>query len=99
MFSSVSLINGKMGESHTTVGIPASRSFCSAAKRAEVVQTFGSSFRQSASSYVVSVICTTHFVLSLMACRRSISRSTRSDFVCSVKPKPYRSASESAPRT
>ena len=56
--------------------------------RSFVVLTFGSIFLHRSSSQVVSVICTTHFVFRLMACKKSRSRNTRSDLVIKVKPKP-----------
>ena len=62
MFSAVSFRKGRIGQSHTTVGMPASFSFISAAKRSVVVLTFGSRIRQSDSSQVVRVIYTTHLV-------------------------------------
>ncbi len=95
-FSSLSLINGKIGESHTTVGIPASRKVFSTSNRSAVVLTFGSIFLHKSSSYVVMVICTTHFVFSFIFCRRSKSRRIRLDFVITVKPNPYLSISCSA---
>lgn len=52
-----------------------------ASTRSFVVLTFGSIFLHRSSSQVVSVICTTHFVFRLMACKRSRSRNTRSDLV------------------
>ena len=99
IFSSVSLMNGRMGQSQTTVGIPASFIFFRAATRSFVVLTFGSIFLHKSSSKVVSVICTTHFVLSWIAFKRSKSRNTWSDLVIKVKPKPYWFAKANALRT
>ncbi len=46
MFSSVSLMNGSTGESHTTVGMPRLCSSSSTSTRRFVVHTFGSTMRQ-----------------------------------------------------
>ena len=99
MFSSVSLMKGRIGQSQTIVGIPASFSFFRASNRSFVVLTFGSIFLHKSSSQVVSVICTTHFVLSLIDFNKSKSRNTRSDLVIKVKPKPYLFAKANALRT
>ena len=60
-FCSVSFKNGKIGVSHTTVGIPFACMIFSTSYRRLVVQTWGSKMRQSVSFHVVNVICTTHF--------------------------------------
>ena len=99
MFSSVSLINGRTGDSHTTVGIPQSRSVFSTSKRSSVVLTFGSIFLHRSSSQVVRVICTTHFVFSFIFCKRSKSLRIRLDLVMTVNPKPYSYTSSNAFRT
>ena len=88
ILSSVSLIKGRIGVNHTTVGIPASLSFFSTSKRSLVVLTFGSIFLHKSSSYVVKVICTTHFVLSFIFLSRSRSLRILFDFVMTVNPKP-----------
>ena len=87
-FSSVSLINGRTGVNHTTVGMPFSRIALSTSYRRFVVHTFGSKIRHKSSSYVVSVICTTVFALLLILHNKSISCKIISDFVCTVTPKP-----------
>ncbi len=75
------------GDSHTTVGMPQSRKASSAAARSRVVLlTFGSRIRHSASSAVVSVICTTHLAFRLMLWNKSASRSTRGGFCNQRKP-------------
>ena len=61
MFSLVSVIKGRIGVSHTTVGIPASFKVSSAAKRSLVGAAFGSMILHTVSSQAVIVICTTHF--------------------------------------
>ncbi len=99
MFSLVSLMNGRMGLSQTMVGILASCNICKASNRSLVVLTFGSSFLHSSSSYVVSVICTTHLVFSLMDLSRSKSLSTLFDFVITEKPKPCAWIRDAALRT
>ena len=87
-FSSVSLINGRTGVNHTTVGIPFFCIASSTSYRRFVVHTFGSKTRHKSSSYVVSVICTTAFALLLILQSRSASRKIISDFVSTVTPKP-----------
>ena len=48
-----------------------------------------STMRHKSSSYVVSVICTTHFDFSFIFFNKSRSRRTFVDFVIIVTPKPY----------
>src|SRR5699024_479172 len=93
IFSSVSLIKGRIGISQTTVGIPASLIIFSTLTRSLVTQTFGSMILHRLSSYVVSVIWTTAFVFSLILRSSSRSRRILSDFVSTVTPNPYCSIS------
>ena len=65
---------------------------CNTKRRIEVLeemQTFGSKIELSLSSYVVSVISTTHFAFLLISSSRSMSSSILSDLVCIASPKPY----------
>ena len=55
IFSLVSLINGKIGQSQTTVGMPASCNFFNTATRSLVVLTLGSIFLHKFSSQVEKV--------------------------------------------
>ena len=87
-FCSVSFLNGRNGESHTTVGIfrflHSARTFA----RPSVVQTAGSMSRQRFLSAVVSVIWTTAFDFALISSIILMSRRIRSLFVCTVTPNP-----------
>ena len=63
------------------VGIPSSLRIRSTSALRPVVQTFGSMILQSSSSYVVSVMDTTHFVFRLILFNKSRSHRIKSDFV------------------
>lgn len=59
------------------------------AKSAPAVRRYETPSGKQAQMDWGSVICTTHFVLSLIDFNKSKSRNTRSDLVINVKPKPY----------
>ena len=94
--SLLSLINGKIGESQTIVGIPLSRKIFNTSARLFVVHTFGSILLHKFSSKVVKVIWTMHFVFSFILFNKSKSLKIKSDFVMTVKPKPYLSINSNA---
>ena len=87
-FSSVSLIKGRIGSSHTTVGIPFSFIILSTSKRSLVVQTVGSRILQRSSSHGKCQLDNT-FDLLFMLVKMSKSLRIRFDFVRSATPKPY----------